>query len=72
MKNNHEFTKKEIRTVIELWNENSTDNIAERLGISKNQVVYLAGHIRKAGYKLPRKTIIGRTQSLIKEVINEL
>lgn len=71
-KSNTLYTKEQIKQVIKLWGDYSTEDIAKKLKIEKKQVSYLATQIRAAGFKLPKKHIIGKTRSLIMEVLNEL
>lgn len=71
-KENHSWTKEDIKKIIKLWSSKSTIDLAKDIGIDPAQVSYLAGQIRKSGYKLPRKTVKGQLQTLIKDVISEL
>jgi hypothetical protein len=71
-KPNQLWTKEEIKTVLKLWGENTTDQIAQQLGRKKDQISYIANQIRRAGHKLPKKRTIGRLQGMIKEVVSEI
>ncbi len=66
------YTKEHIKGIIKLWENNSVDEIANKLGITPQAVVYLAKQIREEGYNLPKKHIVGKTRSLIKSVLSEL
>lgn len=65
------FTKDQIREVMNLWETKSTDEIAEKLGLNKGAISYLANVIRKEGYRLPKKHKIGILRALVKDVIQE-
>ncbi len=69
---NRMYTKQDIKVVIELWETSNTAEIAKELDITSQQVQYLAGQIRKFGYKLTRKTVRGYMGTLVKEVMGEL
>jgi transposase len=66
------FTKDEIKAVITLWEDKSTNEIAEELGRRTSSICYIANAIRKEGYTLSKKTKRGTMNLLIKEVIAEL
>lgn len=67
----HMFTKKDILAVVDLWEKKGTQEIADEMGLTKNQIVYLAVQIRNSGYKLPKKKKNGYIQSLVKEALKE-
>lgn len=67
----HMWTKEEIRTVLELWQDSSVADIAAEIGVDPARVVYIAQQIRRAGYELPKKHIKGRTMSMVEDVIAE-
>jgi transposase len=66
------YTKDEIKAVITLWEDKSTQEIAEELGRKTSSIGYIANAIRKEGYRLPKKTKRGTFNLLVKEVIAEL
>jgi len=66
------WTKKEIKTVLTMWEDKNKDEIAKELGRSSLQINYMATQIRRAGYKLSFKTKKGKTRGLILEAIKEL
>lgn len=65
------YTKEDFETVLDLWDTSSKQEIADKLGITTQQVAYLASQINKCGYKLPRKHVTGIRQALIKEMLAE-
>lgn len=65
------FTKENIREVMDLWESKTTDQIAEKLGVNRNSITYIANIIRKEGVRLPKKHRVGYIRGLIKEVIAE-
>lgn len=71
-KNNHEWTKDEIKKVISLWTSKSLKEIGTDVGVNAQQVAYIAGQIRKSGFNLQKKTIKGNLRSLIGEAIKEI
>lgn len=77
IKRNREYTKSDFKKVLELWATSSTQEIADVLSkngtnCKPNQVTYIAGVIRKAGFKLPKKEIHGQSQKLAREVLEEM
>lgn len=66
------WTKESIKTLIKLWDTSTIEDIAEELGVRKDQVSSMARRVRKAGYELPRKSVKGEVEKLIKEAIGEL
>lgn len=73
MKNSKKlWTKKEIRTFITLWDSKTTEEIATELNRPKSSMNYIAMHIRKSGYNLPKKHNVGKLDGLIKETLQEL
>jgi len=65
------FTKEDIKTVIELWNTKTKEEIAEQLGRSVYSITYISSAIRKAGYDLPRKSIKHERGQFIKRILKE-
>lgn len=65
------WTKNEIKKVMDLWEKTSTESIAKELGRTRPQISYIATQLRKAGFKLARKRVVGRMASLLKEAIAE-
>lgn len=68
---NYLWTKKGIRSVIELWKTQNVLEIAKGLGIEGRQVTYMIQQLRKAGVDMPKKWKKNVVQYLIKEVIKE-
>lgn len=66
------WTKESLKSVINLWESKTLDEISKELGVNIQNVIYIASRIRKAGYDLPRKKKRGTVDLLIKEVIKEL
>lgn len=54
-----------------LWETESTDDIAKAIKLEKVQVSYLVSQMRKAGVKLPKKHRAGYLHNLIKEVMGK-
>ncbi len=67
----HMWTKEEIALVIDLWETQRTEEIAERIGLAPSQVTYMAGILRKAGYPMAQKHLKGKIYSLIEAVAND-
>lgn len=68
----HLWTKEEIKTLISLWETMTLEEVARELKVHPTQAQYMAALIRKEGYALPKKRVIGRARGLVKEVIREL
>ena len=67
-----QWTKEDIKALIHLWDDNTKKEIADKLGCNASQVGSMVFRVRKAGYSLPRKTVKGIMEGLIKEAISEL
>lgn len=66
------WTKNEIRTLMSLWDTKSPDDIAESLRITKTQVMYMVGMIRKVNpTALTRKRKNAYLNTMINEVLAE-
>jgi len=64
------WTKEDIKLVLRLWEETTTEELAEKLGVSHATVYYIAKEIRKVNPKLiPKKSRKGVLQGLIREVL---
>lgn len=72
MKKNHMWTMKELRIIKDQWSSKSVDDIAEELGVKKQQIQYIVTLMRKEGIKLPHKHWKGVTSNLIKEFARSL
>lgn len=68
----HSWTKDEVKRIVSLWDQKNPDELANDLNISKLQLMYMVGLIRKNGYKLTRKRKNGTLSILIKEALSEL
>ena len=66
------WTKEEMKRFIGLWNIKTTEELCDELGRRKEQILYMANQMRKAGLDLPRKSKKGILRGLILEVIEEL
>jgi len=65
----HMWTGSEVKEVMRLWHDNDVSGIAEKLGLSNAQVIYIAGRIRRVyPGSLPMKHRRGYLDNLIKEV----
>lgn len=67
-----EFTKEDIKFVIQNWDKFSTKEIAEQLGRVESAIPYLVKKIRLAGLDLPKKTKSAQTQVRVVEALKEL
>jgi predicted transcriptional regulator len=63
------FTKQEIKLIAELWESETTETIAEKLGRPKSSIQYMVTQIRKLGYVIPRKKKNNVTNNLIHEAL---
>lgn len=68
MKQKHKWTKGDVRLIIKLWATKTTPQIAEKLKVSEQSVTNVAGLLRQAGVKLPKKTINYTVNAIIKEM----
>lgn len=66
------YTKKFFQEFVNLWENLSTNELAEKLKIEKKYVSYVACKIRKAGYNLTKKRQEGEFQALITESLDEI
>ena len=72
MKNKyHNWTKEEIKTVIELWENTTIGDLAEKLGVSVSQIHVLRARLNEAGVKLSRKRVRHCVGTLIKEMLED-
>jgi transposase len=67
----HSWTKDELKRFLDLWDNTSSIEMAERFGVSKQTISAVAAKFRKAGYPLVQKRKNGILNLLIKEVIRE-
>lgn len=65
------ITKDMITKFKELWQSKGAKELAEELGISQQQVSYIAHEVRRAGFDLPKKRIPGQLRTLISEVFSQ-
>jgi len=65
----HNWTKKEIKKVKELWDTSSIADIASSLKIEEAQVRYIAQQMRLAGVVMAPKRRKNVHQGLIKDMI---
>jgi hypothetical protein len=65
----HNWTKKEIKKVKEVWDTSSISDIALDLKIEEEQVRYIAYQMRLAGVKLAPKRRKNIHQGLIRDMI---
>jgi len=64
------WTKEEINTVLNLWETDSKEEIAVKLGRNINSINNMANQIRAIDKRaLPRKHRKGQVGSLIREVL---
>ena len=66
------ITKESIKKLLSLWNDHTTDELAQELGWPHWKISNLAKKMRSVGFDLPRKHVLKMTDTLIKEVYNEL
>ena len=66
----HSWTKDEIKMLGKLWTSQSSQEIADKMGLRKEQVSYMANEIRKVYPKLiPKKHREGYMRNLIVEAL---
>jgi hypothetical protein len=63
------WTKEEINTLLSLWEHKTVSEIAEELNRPNSAIIYMAGIIRRNGYKLPKKIRTNIIDLLVKEVL---
>lgn len=68
----HQWTKREIESVIQLWESKTVKELADELELNEMQINYMAKAIRDAGHKLPKKRKIGQLRLLVQEVLGDL
>jgi len=67
----HMWTKKEIGTILDLWDSCTIDEIAKKLGLRKEQITYMANAIRKVSPKaISKKHNVGYLRNLILDVLD--
>jgi len=71
-KTKHMFTKQEAKSLLTLWNTNSKEEIAEKLNLTLDQVSYLTGQMKLAGFKLSRKHQKGHFIVMLAELKKEM
>ena len=71
-RDNHEWTKSDIKKICDLWKTKTTKEICAELDISYVQLMYMRAQMTKAGFALPRKRKNGYLQSLLKECLSEV
>lgn len=64
------WTTDEIKTVVNLWETKTNQEIAEELNRTPKAVVQLAAKIRAVGYPLKKKHQRSVLQNLIKQALN--
>ena len=70
VKKSHQWTKDEIKMLAKLWTSMNVEQIADRMGLEKTQVSYMAMEVRKLYPKLmPKKHRAGVIRSLIREAL---
>jgi len=68
----YEWTKENIKKVIEMWDTKSTREIAESLGVKQDKVSHLVAALKKHGIPMRRKYGHWPTTAFIKEIKNEM
>lgn len=66
------WTKDELKKFVKLWESKTVPDLAQDFGVSTSTIQGVAGHFRKAGYKLAYKRQKGSVLLMIKEVVKEL
>ena len=69
-KRHRPYTKDDVRFVHENYSTMTAQQIAEERGISKFQVSKIVSELRKAGIKLPRKSV--RRQNAVAQYLDEI
>lgn len=70
--NNPMWTKENVKKLLEIWESKTIVEVAVETGLSYKQVNYMAQALRNKGFKLSKKRIAGKLQSLLDEVAGEL
>lgn len=66
------WTKDEIRTLVEIWESSTLEEISEKMGVDIPRIKALAARLRKFGWPLAQKHKRGVSGNLIREVAAEL
>ena len=68
------ITTEEIKAIVSLWGKYSSQEIAVKIGRPKYTIAYIAGKIRKNGYKLPecKRNSSATVDDRIKVALKEL
>jgi len=64
------YTKEQIKTLIRMWNSHSIPEITKELGLTAHRISFLANCIRKAGYDLPKKSVMPKNS--LKHILEEI
>lgn len=68
----HMWTKDEIKKILNLWEDSTMEEMAEKLGVNRQQLDYIVTSMRKAGFVLSKKHKRGQLSVMLQEVLNEL
>jgi len=66
------WTKKEVETILDSWEDHSVKEIAGAIGRSGASIQYIVGKLRKVGFKLKSKYSRVTNSSIIREALEEL
>jgi hypothetical protein len=66
------WTKEEMKKLIAMWETKTVLELCDELGRRREQILYMANQMRRAGLDLPRKSKRGLIRGLILEVKAEL
>lgn len=65
------WTKDDIKVLIRLWEDKTTEEIADIIGRSRSSVIAMSHRVREAGYPLPRKRKKNSQHHLIKAALED-
>ena len=68
----HEWTKQEVMLLIQLWDNETIAGMAEKIGVTTNQIKAMAAICRKQGAMLSAKYVRGQRQAIVREALLEL
>ena len=66
-----QYNRDEVRTIINLWNNKSTEEIAAIVGRTTTSILSLSSKLRNLGLNLPKKRSLSIQTKMLKEVVNE-
>lgn len=71
-KKSHQWTKDELRTLINLWESHSIEDIAGELSLQESQIKNQVITLRKSGFPLTKKRVVGYKQAMLRDLFTEM